>query len=92
MKYLYIKLRRSRLSLTFFCSFSSPNSAMGYADERIVSIMKLCIKSDKLQVELIRCSTEKNVDFIHVCFCEVTDSHAERMARSFEHKPIRLRF
>ena len=43
-----------------------------HADNRIVNIMKVYIERNKEQVELIR--YRKNVDFIHVYFCEATDS------------------
>ena len=45
-----------------------------YGDKRIVNnfIMKVYIERNNLQVELIRC--HKNVDFIHIYFCEATDS------------------
>ena len=43
-----------------------------YADNRIVNIMKVYIERTNLQVGLIRYC--KNVDFIHVYFCEATDS------------------
>ena len=44
-----------------------------YGDKRIVNnfIMKVYIERNNLQVELIRC--HKNVDFIHIYFCEATD-------------------
>ena len=43
-----------------------------YADKRIANIMKVYIKRNNMQVELIRC--RKNVDFIYVYFCETRNS------------------
>ena len=35
----------------------------------------------------------KNVNFIHIYFCDATDSPIERIAGSFfEHKPLQLRY
>ena len=51
---------------SFFCQ------RLRYADNRIVNIMKVYIERNNLQVELIR--YHKNVDLIHVYFCEATDS------------------
>ena len=55
-----------------FASFSSFGQLLRYADKRIVIIMKVYIERNNLQVELIRYC--KNVDFIHVYFCEATES------------------
>ena len=43
-----------------------------YADKNIVNIMKMYVERNNLQLEFIRCC--KNVDFIHVYFCEATCS------------------
>ena len=41
-----------------------------YADKRILNIMKVYIERNNLQLELMR--YHKNVEFIHVYFCEAT--------------------
>ena len=43
-----------------------------YADTCLVNIMKVYIERINLQVELIGC--RNNIDFIHVYFCEATES------------------
>ena len=57
-----------------------------------LSIMKVYIERNNLQLERNECDAVTNVDFIHVHFCEATDSPTERISGSFEHKPLRLRF
>ena len=44
-----------------------------YADKRIVDIMKVYIERNNLKIEFIY-DTVKSVDFIHIYFCEATDS------------------
>ena len=56
----------------------------------VVTHKKVFIERNNLQLELIR--YRKTVDFIPVYFCEATDSLTERIAGSFEYKPLRLRF
>ena len=62
--------------LGLFVSPSPPLVRVGqllrYADKRIVHIMKVYIERNNLEVELIR-FRKKNVDIIHVYFCEATD-------------------
>ena len=57
--------------------------------------MKVYIERNNLQLELILIlyDTGKDVDFIHIYFCEVTDSMEycppNRTSQSFEHRPVR---
>ena len=48
-----------------------------YAPERIVKMMKVYIERNNMQVELIR--FHKNIDFIHVYFCEATNFTIDAM-------------
>ena len=52
--------------------FSSFCQLLPYADNRIINIMNMYIERNNEHVELIR--YRKNVVFIHVYFCEATDS------------------
>ena len=52
--------------------FRQPITLFRYADKRIVNVMKVYIKMNNLQLELMR--YRKHFDFIHVYFCEVTGS------------------
>ena len=54
-----------------------------YADKRIVNIIKVYIERNNLQVELIR-FRKKNVDFIHVYFCEAKDSMHYRPPNAYQ--------
>ena len=79
---LYIKLRRScdlllRLSFLSFVLVTQ----LHYADKRILNIMKVYIERNNLQLELIRYG--KNVDFIHVYFCEAIDSMQYRPPNAY---------
>ena len=58
--------------VSVLASFSSFWQLLRYADKRIVNIMKVYIERNNTQVELIRFC--KNLDFIHVYFCEATNA------------------
>ena len=47
------------------------------ADKRIVNIMKVYTERNNMQVELIR--FRKNIDFIHIYFCEARNSMEYRL-------------
>ena len=89
-----IKLRRScdclfPLSFGYFGSVLSPNYAIMQINT-LVNIKKVYIERNNWQLELIR--YRKNVDFIHVYFCEATDSMQYHpptayISGRFEHKP-----
>ena len=67
-----------------------PLTLLRYADKCIVNIMKVYIKRNNLQLESIW--YHKHFDFIHIYFCEVTDSMlvcTECIPGSFKHKPLR---
>ena len=53
-----------------------------YADKRIVNIMKVYAERNNLQLELIR--SVKKLEFIHVYFCEATDSMQYHPPNSYQ--------
>ena len=60
------------------------------ADKRIVNKMKVFIERNNLQLELIR--YRKNVDCIHVCFCEVMDSMQFCQPNAYHSVPLQIIF
>ena len=96
---LYIKLIRSGDCFFYFVfrelSFVFVTQSL-YADKRIVNnYIESVHRKEQLATRMH--TTPLNVDFIHVYFCEATDSMQYRspneyQACSSEHKPLRLRF
>ena len=60
------------LSVTRFILFVLGSCYAVHIYKRIVNVMKVYLESNNMPVKLIWFS--KNIDFIHVCFCEATDT------------------
>ena len=67
----YIKFTFAKRRICNFCSFRHPITLLHYADKRIVNNESVHRKE---QLATLNTDTVKCFDFIHVYFCEATDS------------------